>query len=91
MGDVDVLLIPVGGEYTIGPSAAVEVSRSIDPRIVIPMHYQVKGQSSELNGKLSPLDPFLSEMALPVETMQKLTIKKNEITEDQKVVVLENK
>jgi L-ascorbate metabolism protein UlaG (beta-lactamase superfamily) len=91
MGDIDIVLIPVGGEYTIGPSTAVEVARSIDPRIIIPMHYQVKGLSDDIFKKLSPLDPFLSEMALPVENMSKLNIKKSEIGEDQKIVILEKK
>ena len=37
---VDVLMVPVGGNYTIGPKEAVEVIRQLQPAIVIPMHYK---------------------------------------------------
>ncbi|NLV17369.1 MAG: MBL fold metallo-hydrolase [Syntrophomonadaceae bacterium] len=40
IGQVDVLLIPVGGTYTIAAKEAVEVIRLIKPRISIPMHYK---------------------------------------------------
>ncbi|NLB18214.1 MAG: MBL fold metallo-hydrolase [Syntrophomonadaceae bacterium] len=40
IGKVDVLLIPVGGRYTISAQEAVEVIRLIKPRIAIPMHYK---------------------------------------------------
>src|SRR5579875_2058938 len=41
IGDnVDVLLVPVGGGGTIDAAQAVEVISLIDPRVVIPMHYQ---------------------------------------------------
>ena len=41
IGDVDVLMIPVGGNYTIGPKEAVEVISQIGPKIVMPMHYKI--------------------------------------------------
>ncbi len=37
---VDVLMVPVGGNYTIGPAEAVEVIKQLEPAIVIPMHYK---------------------------------------------------
>lgn len=37
---VDVLFVPVGGNYTIGPKEAVEVIRQLQPAIAIPMHYK---------------------------------------------------
>jgi len=39
LGDVDILLIPVGGKYTINGSQAAEVVRQIGPRLIVPMHY----------------------------------------------------
>ena len=36
---VDVLMIPVGGKYTIDSSAAQKIISQIEPKIVIPMHY----------------------------------------------------
>ena len=40
LGEVDVLLIPVGGFYTIDARAAIELCGRIKPRVVIPMHYK---------------------------------------------------
>ncbi len=40
IGRVDVLLIPVGGTYTLDAKGAQEAVRKLDPRIVIPMHYK---------------------------------------------------
>ena len=91
IGNVDVLMIPVGGEYTIGPSTAADIVRDVEPRTTIPMHYQMKGLNPEIFGKLTSVDAFLSDVGLSAETMDKLTIKKESLGEDQKVVVLERK
>jgi len=57
MGEVDVLLIPVGGYYTIGGQIAKEVVRSLSPRIVIPMHYKTRYTSS---WPISEVNEFIS-------------------------------
>ncbi|NTW13642.1 MAG: MBL fold metallo-hydrolase [Candidatus Moranbacteria bacterium] len=43
IGDVDVLFIPIGGEGIISQKKADEIIRDIEPKIVIPMHYQMEG------------------------------------------------
>jgi L-ascorbate metabolism protein UlaG (beta-lactamase superfamily) len=93
IGDVDVLMIPVGGEYTIGPKEAAKIVAEIEPFFVIPMHYGTPGLAAETFGKLSPASDFLKESALPVENLPKFSIKKEEIGVDQstKVIVLEKK
>ncbi len=40
IGKVDVLLIPVGGVYTVGPEMAGEIVKKLNPAITIPMHYR---------------------------------------------------
>lgn len=40
IGKVDVLMIPVGGHYTIGPAEADQVIAQLKPRVVIPMHFK---------------------------------------------------
>lgn len=37
---IDILFVPVGGNYTIGPDEAVQVVQQLDPAVVIPMHYK---------------------------------------------------
>ncbi len=91
IGNIDILMIPVGGEYTIGPEAAVEVVRSIEPTITIPMHYQVRGMKPDLFNKLEKVDHFLSDLGLPVEKLPKLIIRKETLGEDQKIIVLGKK
>ena len=57
LGQVDVLLIPVGGVYTLNGTEAKEVIAQIKPRrYVIPMHYATK-----VYGDLLSLDEFLEE------------------------------
>ncbi len=40
IGPVDILLIPVGGYFTIDPDTAAGICRRLNPRAVIPMHYK---------------------------------------------------
>jgi len=40
LGRVDILLIPVGGFYTIAADVATEVTAKVKPRVAIPMHYK---------------------------------------------------
>jgi L-ascorbate metabolism protein UlaG (beta-lactamase superfamily) len=60
IGAVDVLFVPVGGGETIGPAEAASVISQIEPRIVIPMHYQAGDQG----GELAPLEKFTHELGL---------------------------
>lgn len=40
LGPVDILLVPVGGFYTINAQEAVQVSQMLSPKIIIPMHFK---------------------------------------------------
>jgi L-ascorbate metabolism protein UlaG (beta-lactamase superfamily) len=90
---IDILMLPVGGDYTIGAKEASEVVSKIDPYFVIPMHYQAAGLNPATFSKLEGVEAFIKETALPSETLPKFSIKKDEIMEDQntKVIVLERK
>ena len=92
LGTLDVLMIPVGGVYTIGPSEASEMVRAIEPSVVIPMHYKVAGINPDTFEKLSGVGEFLKEVALSVEELEKIVIKKGDMLEgESKVVVLRPK
>lgn len=85
--DVDILMLPVGGTYTIDAAGATRVVKQLEPRIVIPMHYKIPGLTLALAG----LDPFLKEMGMGrVEAQDRLTIRKKEMGEREttEVVVL---
>lgn len=91
IGDVDILMIPVGGEYTINASIAVEVVRSIEPKLVIPMHFKTPKLKPETFAKLTTEEPFVKELGLPIEKINKLNVNISSIGEDQKVILLEAK
>lgn len=55
IGPVDVILLPVGGVYTINANEASQVAESLNPKIVIPMHFKTK----DLSFDLDPIDRFL--------------------------------
>jgi L-ascorbate metabolism protein UlaG (beta-lactamase superfamily) len=59
IGPVDVVLIPVGGYYTIDAKAAVEVVSQLNPKVVIPMHYKTPDLAASLAGVLDPVDDFI--------------------------------
>jgi L-ascorbate metabolism protein UlaG (beta-lactamase superfamily) len=56
MGQVDVMLIPIGGVYTIDHMAALELCNILRPNVVIPMHYK----TADLAFTLGDLKPFLN-------------------------------
>jgi len=89
MGKIDVLLIPVGGVYTINPYTACEIVRQVEPKLVIPMHYKMKGMNENIFGGLANVEEFLKEIGLTVETVDKLNLKKGDLLQDvQKVLLL---
>lgn len=62
IGRVDVLMVPIGGFFTIdGPQAAAIVSQ-IHPRVILPMHYQTAALNPDLRAKLAPPAAFLAAM-----------------------------
>ena len=52
----DVLMIPVGGIFTVDGKTAWAITKRIAPKVVVPMHYAVPN----LTFRLEPLDNFLN-------------------------------
>ncbi|MDP2663976.1 MAG: MBL fold metallo-hydrolase [bacterium] len=86
IGEVDILMIPVGGVYTISAKEAVKIMSQIEPSITLPMHYQLP----KLKIKLEGLDKFLKTMGIKrLQPQPKLTIKKKDIqSEEAKIIIL---
>jgi L-ascorbate metabolism protein UlaG (beta-lactamase superfamily) len=87
IGQVDILMIPIGGVYTISAKEAVKIMSQIEPNIIIPMHYQLP----KLKLKLDGLDKFLKTMGMKkLDSLLKLFIKKKDILpEEAKIIVLQ--
>lgn len=86
IGEVDVLLIPVGGIYTISAKEALKIMSQLEPKITIPMHYQIP----KLKIKLDDINKFLKTMGIKkLEPLPKLVVKKKDISsEEAKIIVL---
>src|SRR5262245_17847841 len=66
IGPVDVLMIPVGGVYTINGEEAKKVVEQLNPRYyIIPMHYGVKGYDALLTA-----DEFKEDQKFPIESVR---------------------
>lgn len=60
IGNVNVLLIPVGGKYTIDYKGAIEVVNQLNPSRVVPMHYQANGWGE--GAGLASADNFINNI-----------------------------
>lgn len=85
IGNVDVLMVPVGGVHTMGAAMAAEVVRQLEPQAVIPMHYQTPA----LKRELEPVDKFLKEMGMEnIEPRPKLSITRSSLPASTQVFLL---
>lgn len=86
LGAVDVLLIPVGGVYTIEADSAAKIVAQIEPKIVIPMHYKIEG----LKFPLEMVSKFLKEMGKEeIVAQNKLVVSSEKLPEELEIVLLE--
>ncbi len=85
LAGTDILLIPVGGNYTIDAKQAVSVISQIQPRIIIPMHYKTKDLKVDIDG----VDKFIKELGIKPTEEEKLKINKKDLpSEDMELVIL---
>ena len=89
VGDIDILLVPVGGGEVLDASKAAEVIGLLEPRILIPMHYQHPGLNPKTFADLDPVDKFLKELGItdPTQT-DTLKITKSALSEETQVMLL---
>ncbi len=78
IGDIDILFVPIGGGGVLTPAEAHKICVSLEPRIVIPMHYTD-----------DTLKTFLKEEGESgLKPVDKLTIKKKDIADKEGDIVL---
>ena len=86
---VDVLMIPIGGAFTINAEKAAQVISSLEPGIVLPMHYK----TDDLVGfdELQGIDKFMDEMGVENSVIKEEKLKissPGDVPEDTEVVIL---
>lgn len=76
LGVIDVLILPVGGNgYTLDATSAAAITRSIDPKVVIPVHYADSAVKYEV--PQDTLETFTKELGSPVEETAKFKLKQS--------------
>ena len=88
IGEIDVLLVPVGGVYTIDPVMAVKTIRSLEPSIVVPMHFKTELHKQDLFGEMKTLEDFLKEYGVEVKPIEKIEVDELSLPEETEVIVL---
>jgi len=93
LGSVDVLMVPVGGFYTIDANKALQAAQDLKAKFVIPMHYKTAATKPDL--PIAPVDDFLkvipSDWVLTKSDVNSVTITKAEVDKKDapvRVVVL---
>lgn len=85
MGEVNVVLVPVGGGQSLKASMAAEVIALIEPNYILPMHYAIPGLKLDLD----PVDKFLTEMGVSkVQEEDTLRVLATNLPEQPQVIVL---
>ncbi len=89
LGMVDVLFVPVGGNgYTLDAIGALKIIKKIEPKIIIPTHYDDKAIKYEV--PQANLDDVLKNMTFEIkETLAKLKLKTSDLPELTEFIVLE--
>ncbi|MBU6323265.1 MAG: MBL fold metallo-hydrolase [Patescibacteria group bacterium] len=89
--DIDVLFLPVGGDGVLSAGDAHELAVSLEPHIIIPMHWSRSGTSGGTQGMGVPksLEAFLKEEGETPEKVEKLTLKKKDAaSRDGAIIVI---
>lgn len=84
--DIDVFLVPVGGGCGLTTKQALHMVSTIEPRIVIPIHYDIPGETEKLEG----VKEFAEEMGVTNGTSEKKVILKASKlpSEDMQTIIL---
>jgi len=87
IGEVDILMVPVGGAHSLFAKQASEIVSQIEPRIVIPMHYKLP----KIKAPLEPVTKFLKVMGEEgIKPEKKLKVATGSLpVEETKIVILE--
>ncbi len=86
LGEIDILILPVGGHFVLDASSAAKAVNEIEPKMVIPSHYHMEG----LKTPAEKLDTFIKEMGGKSESMDKIIVKKKDLSgEGTRIIVLE--
>ena len=79
--DIDVLFVPVGDDGVLDAAKAAKLAVTLEPRIIIPMHWSGMGQPKSL-------EAFLKEDGGEAQRVEKMTLKKRDISDKSGAIVV---
>ncbi len=85
IGPLDVLMVPVGGFFTIDAEQAADTARMTKARVILPMHYRTQYNAG---WPIEPVEPFLHLMGGTPETLRLLRVTKGDLSMQPHVAVL---
>lgn len=78
LGDIDVVVLPVGGHGVLDAAGAAKVARHLEAKLVIPSHFALPGLKTEFD----PVEKFLKEMNSKLEPTDKLKVTVKDLPQD---------
>jgi len=85
LGRVDILMVPVGGYYTIDATQAVRLCHALQPRMILPMHYRTTASSGL---PIAPVEDFLNALDVYPAPMPLLRVTKEDLPQQPHVALL---
>jgi L-ascorbate metabolism protein UlaG (beta-lactamase superfamily) len=82
LGEIDILILPVGGNSVMTAKDASKIAHEIEPKIIIPSHYSTEG----LALPYEKVDDFIKEMGGKSEKVEKLLLKKKDLIAEQMII-----
>lgn len=85
LGDIDILLLPVGGGRALDPKLASQVMNQVEPRILVPYQYEL----ANVKEKLGSVEAFCKEVGSQKrEDTSKLKIKRSQLPESDMILTV---
>lgn len=81
--DIDVLFLPIGGDGVLDAHKAAKLAVTLEPNITIPMHWSGIGEAKAL-------DTYLKEEGGAAEKVEKLTLKKKDVSSSSGSIIVIN-
>ena len=85
IGTVDILMIPIGGNYTIDYKQAIETIKKIEPNVIIPMHFKLKNSTVAIDDEKK----FCAEIGnCSSDRPLKINLKKKDLDEKKMEIIV---
>ena len=85
LAPVDVLMVPVGGHFTIDAQEAQDTARLLQARVILPMHYRTEATAG---WPIGPVEDFTRLFLDKAETLNLLRVSEKDLSCQPHIAVL---